>query len=113
MAASRAKLLAHRKKKLEGPTSVKLLQPMEAMAVEEPEKIKEKIASLREIISKAQSGEGSITAPELKEKTDELQNASLTLFDALHKARAADQNQQNPEGQQGEQPKEGGEEKKQ
>ena len=43
MAASRAKLLAHRKKKLETPTSIKLLQPMQDMSVEEPQKIKEKI----------------------------------------------------------------------
>jgi molecular chaperone DnaK len=64
----------------------------------ESEKIKEKIAGLREVVSKAQSGEGNTTAAELKEKTDELQNASLSLFDALHKARAetnnAEQNQQ-------------------
>ena len=45
MAASRAKLLAHRKKKkLAAPTSVKLVQPMAALSVENsPEKIKEKI----------------------------------------------------------------------
>ena len=44
MAASRAKLLAHRKKKLDtAPTSVKLLQPMGDMSMEEPSKIKEKI----------------------------------------------------------------------
>lgn len=53
----------------------------------EAEKIKEKITSLRELITKSQAGEGTITATELKEKTDELQTASLTLFDALHKAR--------------------------
>lgn len=43
MAASRAKLLAHRKKKLEAPGTVKLLQPMGDMSVEETPKIKEKI----------------------------------------------------------------------
>ncbi|KAE9961678.1 hypothetical protein BLS_001540 [Venturia inaequalis] len=58
----------------------------------EAEKIKEKITSLREIITKSQAGEGTITAAELKEKTDELQTASLTLFDALHKARNESQN---------------------
>ncbi|KIW05928.1 hsp7-like protein [Verruconis gallopava] len=65
----------------------------------ESEKIKEKIAGLREVVSKAQSGEGSTTAAELKEKTDELQNASLSLFDALHKARA-EQSSQSSEQQQ-------------
>ncbi|KAH8117287.1 ribosomal protein L24e-domain-containing protein [Phellopilus nigrolimitatus] len=44
MAASRAKLLAHRKKKLATPSSIKLVQPMEALSVEAtPVKVKEKI----------------------------------------------------------------------
>lgn len=44
MAASRAKLLTHRKKKLATPSSVKLIKPMESLSVEAtPEKIKEKI----------------------------------------------------------------------
>ncbi|KAK1063945.1 Hsp70 ATPase ssc1, partial [Friedmanniomyces endolithicus] len=33
------------------------------------------------------TGEGSLSAEELKAKTDELQNASLTLFDKMHRAR--------------------------
>jgi molecular chaperone DnaK len=70
----------------------------------EAEKIKEKIASMREFISQSQSGEGSATAEEIKEKTDDLQNASLTLFDQMHKARTASQNEnqsseQKPEGE--------------
>lgn len=44
MAASRAKVLARRKKVKEISTSVKLVQPMEALSVEAtPEKMKEKI----------------------------------------------------------------------
>ena len=44
MAASRAKLLAHRKKKLATPSSIKLVKPMEGLSVEAtPEKVKEKI----------------------------------------------------------------------
>ena len=39
-------------------------------------------------MSKSQAGEGNATAAELKEKTDELQMASLNLFDKMHKARA-------------------------
>ncbi|RYP21779.1 hypothetical protein DL765_002004 [Monosporascus sp. GIB2] len=54
----------------------------------EADQIKEKIASLREFISKSQSGEGTATAADIKEKTDELQMASLNLFDKMHKARA-------------------------
>lgn len=53
----------------------------------EAEGIRQKITSLREFVAKSQSGEGTATAAELKEKTDELQMASLNLFDKMHKAR--------------------------
>ncbi|GAB7354259.1 hypothetical protein MBLNU459_g4791t1 [Dothideomycetes sp. NU459] len=64
---------------------------------EEAGKIREKITEMREFIAKSQSGEGTATADELKAKTDELQNASLTLFDKMHKARSENQSS---EGQQ-------------
>jgi molecular chaperone DnaK len=54
----------------------------------EADGIREKIASLREFIAKSQSGDGTASAAEIKEKTDELQVASLNLFDKMHKARA-------------------------
>lgn len=76
----------------------------------EAEQIKTKITELREFIAKSQSGEGTTTAAELKEKTDALQNASLTLFDKMHRARSEDSQQQ--QGQSGEQPQPGSEEKK-
>jgi molecular chaperone DnaK len=63
----------------------------------EADKIREKIAGLREIVAKSQAGEGTATAAELKEKTDELQTASLNLFDQMHKARSESQNQQSGE----------------
>jgi molecular chaperone DnaK len=53
----------------------------------EAEKIREHITTIREFIAKNQTGEGSATAEEIKAKTDELQNASLTLFDKMHTAR--------------------------
>lgn len=53
----------------------------------EADGIKEKITAIREIIAKSQAGEGATTAAEIKEKTDELQMASLNLFDKMHKAR--------------------------
>ncbi|EMC93535.1 hypothetical protein BAUCODRAFT_113971 [Baudoinia panamericana UAMH 10762] len=62
----------------------------------EADQIREKITSMREIIAKNQSGEGSLSAEELKTKTDELQTASLTLFDKMHRARS----EQSSEGQQ-------------
>lgn len=68
----------------------------------EASKIREKIDSLREFVTKSQAGEGSATAQELKEKTDELQSASLTLFDQMHKARSEQQGEQQQQQQQGE-----------
>jgi molecular chaperone DnaK len=62
----------------------------------EAETIKEKIATLREFVAKNQSGEGTATAEDLKAKTDELQTASLSLFDKMHKA----QNEQQQGGEQ-------------
>jgi len=53
----------------------------------EADGIREKIASLREFVSKSQAGEGSVSAEEIKQKTDDLQVASLNLFDKMHKAR--------------------------
>ena len=67
----------------------------------EADQIREKITSMREFMEKHPSGEGGATAEEMKQKTDELQNASLTLFDKMHRARS----EQAQEGQQqGEQP---------
>ncbi len=62
----------------------------------EADKIREKINALREFVTKSQAGEGTATAAELKDKTDDLQSASLTLFDQMHKARneASNENQQ-------------------
>ncbi|KAB8648454.1 hypothetical protein FH972_026112 [Carpinus fangiana] len=65
----------------------------------EADAIREKITTMREVIAKSQSGEGSVTAQELKEQTDALQTASLTLFDKMHKARSeasSEQQQQQP-----------------
>jgi len=65
----------------------------------EVDQIREKITTLREFVSKSQSGEGSATAAELKEKTDELQMASLNLFDKMHKARNEQSNAAGTEGE--------------
>ena len=70
----------------------------EKLDKEEADTIREKIASLREFVTKSQAGEGTATAADLKEKTDELQVASLNLFDKMHKAKA--EGQQQPEGEQ-------------
>ena len=72
----------------------------------EADQLKEKIGTLREFVAKNQSGEGTATAAELKEKTDELQMASLNLFDKMHKARTEEQQASSP-GNAGETPSEG------
>jgi molecular chaperone DnaK len=61
--------------------------------------IREKITSLRELIAQSQTGEG-VTGKGLKEKLDELQNASLNLFDQLYKARTAENSNQSGESEQ-------------
>lgn len=58
----------------------------------EADQIQEKITSLREIIAKSQAGEDSLSSAEIKEKIDELQVASLSLFDKMHKAKAEESN---------------------
>ncbi|TGZ82555.1 putative mitochondrial Hsp70 chaperone [Ascodesmis nigricans] len=71
----------------------------EKLDKEEAKVIKEKIAALREVVAKAQGGDTSVTAEQLKEQTDALQTASLTLFDKMHKARAEENQQPNQEGE--------------
>lgn len=61
----------------------------------EADQIREKITSLREYVAKNQTGEGTATAEEMKQKIDELQTSALTLFDKMHKARE-EQGQQTP-----------------
>jgi molecular chaperone DnaK len=63
----------------------------------EADQIKEKISTLREFVAKSQAGEGTATAEELKQKIDELQTASLTLFDKMHRTRQ-DESQQSSQG---------------
>ncbi|KAN0086387.1 Heat shock protein 70 family [Elaphomyces granulatus] len=76
----------------------------------EANQIREKIASLRETVAKSQSGEITTTAEELKQKTDELQTASLTLFDKMHRARQEESSQQS--SQASDTTQQGGEEEK-
>jgi len=58
----------------------------------EAEKIKSQMSSLRELISKAQGGDSGIKADEVRNKTSELQKASLKLFEIAYKKRAEDKN---------------------
>ena len=69
----------------------------------EADQIREKINSLREYVAKSQAGEETASAEDLKQKTDELQTSSLTLFDKMHKANQ--EQQQQGGGEQGGEPK--------
>jgi molecular chaperone DnaK len=55
----------------------------EQLDKDEAEKIRTKMSELREVVAKAQSGEGVATAAELKKATDEVQQASLSLFEKV------------------------------
>lgn len=68
---------------------------------EEADQIREKINGLREFVATNQTGEGNASAEELKQKTDELQTSSLSLFDKMHKAQSEQQQQQQGDQSQG------------
>ncbi|KAG6123420.1 hypothetical protein E4U13_006686 [Claviceps humidiphila] len=84
-------------------TETALTEHADKLDKTEADAIKEKIATLREFVAKNQSGEGSATAAEIKEKTDELQVASLNLFDKMHKSRSASNEGSSEGGNAGEQ----------
>lgn len=67
----------------------------------EAQKIREKIAELREVVAKAQSGE-EVDSALIKEKTDEVQNASLKLFEQVYKNKANENNNNNSGSSEGE-----------
>ncbi|CCF60053.1 hypothetical protein KAFR_0I02740 [Kazachstania africana CBS 2517] len=64
----------------------------------EAQKVKDQIASLREIVAKVQAGE-EVNAEELKTKTDDLQTASMKLFEQMYKNQdSSSSNTQSNEG---------------
>ncbi|KAL9053301.1 MAG: hypothetical protein Q9162_004852 [Coniocarpon cinnabarinum] len=97
---------ANRADSVANDTDKALKEFEEKLDKSEADEIKNKIASLREVVAKSQTGEGDVSAEDLKTKTDELQSASLTLFDKMHKARS-EEGQSQQQGQQGEQGGEG------
>ncbi|KAM6502569.1 Heat shock protein 70 family [Amanita muscaria] len=56
----------------------------------EKDKVSKLVSELREIASKAQSGDTSITADAIREKISETQQASLGLFQKIYEKRAAE-----------------------
>ncbi|KAH3900407.1 Heat shock protein SSC1, mitochondrial [Saccharomycodes ludwigii] len=62
----------------------------------EAQKVKDQITALREFVARAQAGE-EVKAEELKTKTEELQNASMKLFEQIYKNNQGGEAKPNPE----------------
>ncbi|KAI5120280.1 hypothetical protein M0805_005337 [Coniferiporia weirii] len=58
----------------------------------EKEKVTKLVSELRELASKGQAGDASLTAETIKEKIDETQQASLGLFQKVYEKRNAENN---------------------
>ena len=56
----------------------------------EKEKVTKLVTELREIATKGQAGDASVTAEDVKAKIDETQNASLGLFQKVYEKRNAE-----------------------
>jgi molecular chaperone DnaK len=56
----------------------------------EKDKVTKLLGELRELASKGQAGDASITADTIREKISETQNASLGLFQKVYEKRAAE-----------------------
>ncbi|TIA90228.1 hypothetical protein E3P81_02560 [Wallemia ichthyophaga] len=65
---------------------------------EEANKVRESVGKLREIGTKAQSGEET-SSEDIKNQIDETQQASLKLFEQVYKNRQANEGEQKPEGE--------------
>ncbi|KAJ3572104.1 hypothetical protein NP233_g3307 [Leucocoprinus birnbaumii] len=63
----------------------------EQLDATEKEKVTKLVAELRELASKGQTGDASITADSIREKISETQQASLGLFQKVYEKRAAEQ----------------------
>jgi len=62
----------------------------EQLDATEKDKVSKLVSDLRELASKAQSGDSSITADAIREKISETQQASLGLFQKVYEKRAAE-----------------------
>ena len=78
---------ANRADSVVNDTEKALREYRDKLGESDTEVIKEKVEEIKTIIAKSQAGDVSISANDIKLKTDELQSASLNLFDQIHKAR--------------------------
>ena len=61
----------------------------------EAQKVKDQVASLKELVARVQAGE-EVSAEDLKTKTDDLQNASMKLFEQMYKNNQGGESNANP-----------------
>ncbi|KAG0663410.1 70-kilodalton heat shock protein [Maudiozyma exigua] len=63
----------------------------------EAQKVKDQVAALKELVARVQAGE-EVSAEDLKTKTDDLQNASMKLFEQMYKNNQGEANANPSEG---------------
>ena len=63
----------------------------------EAQKVKDQVAALKELVARVQAGE-EVAAEDLKTKTDDLQNASMKLFEQMYKNNQGEANGNPSEG---------------
>lgn len=88
---------ANRADQLCNDTESSLNEFKEKVDQADADKIRELIASLREVAVKAQAGE-EVDGADLKAKTEELQNESLKVFEKLYKTESNDNNNSSSNG---------------
>lgn len=82
--------MANRADSVAGDTEKALNDFKDQLDSGEAEKLRTQLQGLREEAAKAQAGDSSVNPADLKAKIDELQQASLKLFEMVYKQRAAD-----------------------
>ncbi|CDO95100.1 unnamed protein product [Kluyveromyces dobzhanskii CBS 2104] len=81
---------ANKGDQLANDTEASLKEFEEKLDKAEAQKVKDQVAALRELVARVQSGE-EVDAEELKTKTEELQTASMKLFEQMYKNDASSQ----------------------
>ncbi|QEU61272.1 Ssc1/Ecm10 [Kluyveromyces lactis] len=81
---------ANKGDQLANDTEASLKEFEEKLDKAEAQKVKDQVAALRELVARVQAGE-EVDAEELKTKTEELQTASMKLFEQMYKNDASNQ----------------------
>ena len=84
---------ANRAQSVAGETSKAMAEFKDQLDKEEAEKVQKLVEELEGLASRGVSGDGDLTADEIKAKIDETQQASLGLFKKVYESRAQSDNQ--------------------